>query len=182
MLVPDEITVNLLAKRLTSEDCQDGFVLDGFPRTVQQAYRLDDILNEMSINIDVVVNISLDEANIVKRILGRRTCSAWSEVYYIEDNPPENDGVCNHCSSALINRSDDTSSVIKHRMNVYHEQTRPLIDYYMNKVKFIRIESDNLIAVTNRKIFESLDIYASIKLKDNDHHTRNQENKQDEEL
>lgn len=170
LLVPDEITVDLLANRLENEDCQKGFILDGFPRTVKQAHYLDIILKAMNINIDIVVNILLDDSSIVKRIAGRRTCSSCSEVYHAEDNPPENEGICNHCSGTLINRSDDSPSVVKHRLNIYHEQTKPLIDYYMNKTKIVYIESDNLIAVTTRKVFESLEIFINDELKGDDGH------------
>lgn len=169
-LVPDEITVDLLAKRLNKEDCQNGFVLDGFPRTLQQANNLDKILIDMNINLDVVINISLDDSSIVKRITGRRTCSSCGSVYHIEDYPPETDGICNSCSGALINRSDDSLSVIKNRLHIYHDQTKPLIEYYMNKAKFIHIESEKLMAVTTSKVFKALETYFKIEMKDNNVH------------
>lgn len=160
MLVPDEITVDILAKRLINDDCRNGFVLDGFPRTVQQAQSLDRILKEMSINIDVVVNISLDDSSIIRRITGRRTCSSCGAVYHIEYYPPETDGTCNNCSGALINRSDDAPSVIKQRLHIYHDQTKPLTDYYMSKVKYIHIESEKSITLTTQKVYEALKISA----------------------
>lgn len=168
LLVPDEITVDLLADRLKKADTQNGFILDGFPRTLKQAHHLDKILSAMNMGIDIVVNITLDDSSIVKRIAGRRTCSSCGEVYHVDDNPPENEGVCNHCSSTLVNRPDDSPSVVNHRLGIYHEQTRPLIDYYMGKTKIVHMESDNQIAVTTRKVFESLDILINDDLKGND--------------
>ncbi len=157
-LVPDEITVDILAERLANEDCQNGFVLDGFPRTVQQAHSLDKLLTQMNIAIDAVVNISLDDLSIVRRITGRRTCSSCASVYHIEDQPSVSEGLCDHCSGNLINRSDDTPGVIKQRLDIYHDKTKPLIEYYMNKVKFVQIESDKQITVTTQKVFEALGI------------------------
>jgi adenylate kinase len=168
VLVPDEITVDLLARRLNNEDCQKGFVLDGFPRTLQQAHSLDIILKDMNINIDVVVNISLDDSSIVKRITGRLTCSSCGAVYHVDDSPPYINDVCNHCTGTLISRSDDSPFIIQNRLHIYYDQTKPLIDFYLNKVKFIHIESDKLIDVTTRKVFEALEISANIKMKDND--------------
>ena len=157
-LVSDDITVDLLANRLKKEDCQNGFILDGFPRTVQQAHYLDIILRDMNISIDIVVNITLDDSSIIRRITGRRSCASCGEIYHVEDYPPENDGLCNYCSSALVNRSDDSPSVVKNRLSIYHEQTKPLIDYYMGKTKIVHIESDVLIDVTTRKVTESLEM------------------------
>ena len=157
-LVPDEITVEILEERLTNADCKNGLFLDVFPRTVKQAYRLDNLLTKMNIEIDAVVNISLDDSSIVRRITGRRTCSSCGAVYHIEDLPSASEGLCDHCTGDLINRSDDTPDVIKQRLNIYHEKTKPLIEYYMNKVKFVQIESDKKIAVTTRKVFDALGI------------------------
>lgn len=168
VLVPDEITINLLANRLKREDCQNGFVLDGFPRTIQQAHWLDIILKDMNIDIDVIVNIILEDSIIIRRIAGRRTCSSCGEVYHVDDNPPEKDGICDHCSSSLISRTDDSPNVIEQRLNIYHEQTRPLIGYYTDKIKTVHIESDALIAVTTQKVFEALEINTGVDLKGND--------------
>lgn len=157
-LVPDAITVDILAERLENEDCRKGFVLDGFPRTVLQAHSLDKLLSKMKIGIDAVVNISLDDSVIIRRITGRRTCSSCKAVYHIEDHPSVSEGLCDLCSGNLVNRSDDTPAVIQQRLSIYHEKTKPLIEYYMNKVKFVNIESDKKIAVTTQKVFEALGI------------------------
>jgi len=164
-LVPDEITVEILAERLIDEDCRNGFVLDGFPRTVHQAETLDKLLKQMNIDIDFAVNISLDDSSIVNRITGRRTCSSCGAVYHIEDHPSKADGLCDNCSGALINRSDDTPSVIKQRLNIYHDKTKPLIEYYIDKVKFVHIESDKRIEVTTQKVFEALGIFVRSQMK-----------------
>jgi len=168
VLVPDEITVDLLANRLKKEDCQNGFVLDGFPRTAPQAHWLDIILKAMNIDIDVIVNIILEDSSIIRRIAGRRTCSSCGAVYHVDDNPPETDGICNYCYSSLIYRTDDSPSVVKQRLNIYHEQTKPLLGYYTGKIKTVHIESDALIAVTTQKVFEALEINTSVDLKGND--------------
>ena len=158
MLVPDEITINILTARMTNEDCRKGFILDGFPRTVQQAQSLDSMLRNMDLCIDAVVNISLDDSVITRRIVGRRICTNCGAVYHIEDYPPQNEGLCNHCSGELINRADDTPNVIQRRLLIYHDQTKPLIDYYKDKVKLVHIESDQSIEITTQKVFEALDI------------------------
>ena len=158
ILVPDEMTVDLLRNRLKKEDCANGFILDGFPRTLKQANCLDSILKDLNVKLDAIVHISLDDKSIIKRITGRRTCPSCGAIYHLEDNPPDKDGVCNRCSGALICRSDDTTEVVENRLNIYHEQTSPLIDFYKNKTNIIQIESDRLVEVTTKNVFDALGI------------------------
>lgn len=156
MLVPDEITIEILEKRLSGDDCKNGFVLDGFPRTLQQAASLDKMLEEMNISIDIVLNISLDDTTIVRRITGRRTCPACGAIYHIDDCPPKENDVCDRCSVGLKSRADDSVEVIQKRLQVYHKLTRPLIEYYSGKGRFVHIESAGPIADTTERVFEAL--------------------------
>ena len=160
MLVPDEITVDILSQRLANEDCQTGFVLDGFPRRLQQASILDNMLAERNVSIDVVLNITLDDATIVRRITGRRTCPSCGAIYHIDACPPKSENQCDSCNVALTCRADDTVEVIQKRLEVYHELTRPLIAYYSGKGRFIEIESAGPIAETTERVFEALQTIA----------------------
>jgi adenylate kinase len=157
MLVPDEITIDILAKRLSGRDCQNGFVLDGFPRTLQQAASLDRMLEEMNISIDVVLNISLDDATIVRRITGRRTCPSCGAIYHIDDCPPKENDVCDRCNVALMSRADDSVEIIQKRLQVYYKLSRPLIEYYSGKGRFVHIESAGPIEDTTERVFEALE-------------------------
>ena len=167
MLVPDDITIDILIRKLTEADCQNGFVLDGFPRTISQAKHLDMTLTEMGLNIDVVLSITLDDSSILRRIVGRRTCSECGMIYHVEDLPPETENVCDYCYGSLFQRSDDTQIVIEQRLQVYNKRTSPLIDYYMNmkNTKFIQIESEQKIDNTTSKAFKALGIPSPDKLK-----------------
>jgi adenylate kinase len=158
MLVPDEITVGMVADRLKQEDCQNGFVLDGFPRTIQQAIFLDKILKDLNIQLDMVINITLDDRNIISRLSGRRICPRCNAVYHIEDKPPKNDGVCDNCNAKLIQREDDKEETIIRRLQVYHSQSEPILEYYKNKVKIVNIESHKLIEVTTKRVFDALGV------------------------
>ncbi len=126
-LVPDDITINLVKERLEKKDCKKGFILDGFPRTINQATALDDI-----IDIDYVIDIESSDKLIIKRLTQRRQCGQCKKIYGI-DLPPKQKGICDACGDKLIQRDDDKEEVIRHRLKVYHEQTKPLIDYYRAK-------------------------------------------------
>jgi len=158
MLVPDEVTVEIVAERLKQDDCKNGFVLDGFPRTMQQALFLDEILKDLNIQLDMVINITLDDRSIINRLSGRRICPHCNVVYHIKDNPPKIVGICDNCNATLIQRDDDNEETIIKRLQVYHKQTEPLFEYYKNKVKLINVESNKSIDITTKLVFSALGI------------------------
>ena len=127
LLVPDELTVGLLMDRVAKEDCANGYVLDGFPRTIPQAECLDEALGA---KVDYAVNVEVPDENIVKRMGGRRACLACGATYHIVHIPTKVEGICDRCGAELVLRDDDKPETVQKRLNVYHEQTQPLIQYY----------------------------------------------------
>ena len=132
-LVPDEIVIGIVKERLQQPDCEKGFILDGFPRTLAQAEALDEMLKELGKEIDAVINISVPEEEVVKRIAYRRTCRNCGAVYHLIYNPPKEDGKCDKCGGELYQRDDDKEETVRERFKVYRERTEPLIDYYKKK-------------------------------------------------
>ncbi len=130
MLVPDSVTIGLVRERLSQKDCEKGFLLDGFPRTIPQAIALDEILKDLNIKLDAVINISVDFDCLVDRIVGRRVCPKCGAGYHITNLKPLKDGICDKCGSELIQRKDDTKETVVTRLEVYTTQTQPLLDYY----------------------------------------------------
>ena len=128
LLVPDELTVRILLDRVAQDDCKNGYVLDGFPRTIPQAEVLDSELTKLGDHIDYAINVDVPDENIVKRMSGRRACLTCGATY-----PPKKEGICDVCGSELVLRDDDKPETVKNRLNVYHEQTQPLIDFYTEK-------------------------------------------------
>ncbi len=129
-LVPDELTVKILLDRVSNEDCKNGYVLDGFPRTIPQAEVLTDALNKLNDKIDYAINVDVPDENIVNRMGGRRSCPSCGQVYHVVHMPPKQDGVCDKCGAGLVQRDDDKPETVSQRLNVYHDQTQPLIEYY----------------------------------------------------
>jgi adenylate kinase len=134
-LGPDEVIVQLIKERVAKPDCKNGFLLDGFPRTMGQAKEL-----ERMTDIDLVLCIVVDFDALVERAVGRRTCPKCSAVYHIKFNPPMNEGICEKCGSKLIQRDDDKEETVRNRLKVYQEQTAPLIEYYRKKGKLVDID------------------------------------------
>ncbi len=132
-LVPDDVTINMMVDRLCKDDCKNGFILDGFPRTIVQADGLNEALNKSNTKIDLAILVEGDDDQIAERLSGRRVCEKCGATYHIVSMPPKVDGVCDKCGATLIHRKDDTADVIKDRLKTYHEQTKPLIDYYNEK-------------------------------------------------
>lgn len=133
LLVPDELVVDLVVDRLAQEDCKSGCVLDGFPRTIPQAESLDAALAAKGEAIDYAIDVDVPDENIINRMSGRRACVACGATYHIVHIPTKVEGVCDRCGERLILRDDDKPETVKKRLNVYHEQTQPLIDYYTKK-------------------------------------------------
>ncbi len=132
-LVPDSLTVNLLLDRVAKDDCKNGYVLDGFPRTIPQAEVLDEALSKLGENIDYAIDVDVPDENIINRMSGRRACVTCGATYHLKHIPPKKEGICDKCGSELILRDDDKPETVKKRLDVYHKQTQPLIDYYTNK-------------------------------------------------
>ena len=150
-LVPDELVIDLLKCRLNDEDCKEhGFLLDGFPRTLSQAEALDEFLMESGIGIDKVINLHVPDEEIMARTINRRTCEnpECKEIYNLRDNPPKQDGVCDKCGSKLFQRADDNEETVKNRLEVYHTQTEPLIEFYTQKGSLVTIVGQKEIADT----------------------------------
>lgn len=140
LLVPDELVVDLVKDRLTEYDCKEGFMLDGFPRTVYQAEALEDELEKLSMTLDAVINIQVDPEILLKRLTGRRICKSCGTTYHEEYNAPKNTGQCDKCDGELYQRDDDKEATVQKRLDVYKEQTQPLIDYYREKNILIDID------------------------------------------
>ena len=129
-LVPDYVTNNLVKERLAEADCAKGFLLDGYPRNLEQAVELDKILAELNIKLDAVINITVDDKILIDRITGRRTCTKCGASYHVVANKPKQEGICDVCGSELIQRADDTEETIKSRLEVYYGKTEPVLAYY----------------------------------------------------
>ena len=129
-LVPDELVVDLVKDRLMQDDCANGYLLDGFPRTIAQAEQLDEFLKEQGTKLDAVINFEVGYDTLMERLTGRRLCKACGASYHIKNFPPKTDGVCDKCGGELIQRDDDTEETARKRIEVYEESTAPLIEYY----------------------------------------------------
>lgn len=130
LLVPDELVVDLVVDRVAQDDAKNGYVLDGFPRTIPQAKALDEALAKLGEKVDYAINVEVPDENIIRRMSGRRACVSCGATYHLVHLPPKKDGICDTCGSELILRDDDKPETVKKRLDVYHEQTQPLIDYY----------------------------------------------------
>jgi len=132
-LVPDEVVIGIVKERLAQSDCGNGFILDGFPRTIPQAQALDEALKGLGKKIDHVVNVAVPAEELVTRLTGRRTCRQCGSMFHVVFNPPKKEGVCDKCGGELYQRDDDKEETIRQRLKVYEDQTSPLIDYYGRK-------------------------------------------------
>ena len=132
-LVPDELTVRMLLDRVSAGDCKAGYILDGFPRTIPQAEALDSELQKLGEAIDFAIDVEVPDENIIKRMSGRRACPKCGATYHTEFIPPQKEGVCDECGAELTIRDDDKPETVKKRLEVYHEQTQPLIEFYRKK-------------------------------------------------
>ena len=151
LLVPDELTVDLVMDRLAQEDCQNGYILDGFPRTIAQADAL-----AAKETLDAAVNIDVEDSAIIDRMGGRRACPACGESYHVKYNPPKKEGVCDKCGQALIVRKDDVPETVQKRLEVYHEQTAPLVSYYEKQGKLVTVNGAQAPSQVTASIMEAL--------------------------
>ena len=153
LLVPDDVVIGIVRDRLKEDDCKNGFILDGFPRTVPQAQALDD----MGIEIDKVIDIHVPDEKIVQRLSGRRVCGGCGASYHLLYKKPEKDGVCNLCGAQLVHRTDDREETVLERLKVYHEQTEPLVDYYRKKNKLVVVEGQEEVSDTTALTLKALE-------------------------
>ena len=152
-LVPDDVVIGIIKERLSENDCKNGFILDGFPRTIPQAEALD----EMGIEIDKVIDIEVPDEKIVMRMSGRRVCPACGNSYHLLYKRPEKEGICNACGAELIIRADDHPDTVKERLEVYHSQTEPLKDFYEKKNKLFIVEGQEEVADTSALVLKALE-------------------------
>ncbi len=152
-LVPDDVVIGIIKERLAESDCANGFILDGFPRTIPQAEALD----SMGIVIDKVVDIEVPDEKIAARLGGRRVCLKCGATYHLEYKKPAKDGICDACGDELVQRKDDSPETVLDRLNVYHEQTEPLKDYYAKTGKLVIVEGQEEVADTTALVFKALE-------------------------
>ena len=156
LLVPDELTCDLVADRIKNEDCKNGYVLDGFPRTIPQAKALDKVLADMGTQIDYAINVEVPDENIINRMSGRRACPGCGATYHIVHIPTKVEGICDKCGGQLVLRDDDKPETVKKRLDVYHEQTQPLIDFYHAKDVLFEVDGTQDMAKVFADIVELL--------------------------
>ncbi|MBQ2614473.1 MAG: adenylate kinase [Clostridia bacterium] len=152
-LIPDEVMIQVMQDRLSQPDCEKGFILDGFPRTLPQA----EALSASDIDVDVVLNLEVPEEKIIERLSGRVECSKCGATYHIVHNKPEKDGVCDKCGGGLVTRVDDQPETIKSRLDIYHTQTEPLLAYYQEKQMLRTVEGKEEIAETTAAVLNALE-------------------------
>ncbi len=152
LLVPDELVVDLVVDRVAQDDCAGGYILDGFPRTIPQAEALDAALERSGEQIDRAVDVEVADEHIVSRMAGRRACVGCGATYHIQHNPTKEEGICDHCGETLILRDDDQPETVRKRLDVYHEQTQPLIDYYRAQGKLAEVDG----AVPMDEVFDAI--------------------------
>lgn len=156
-LVPDELVVSIVKDRLLEDDCKDGFLLDGFPRTVKQAEALDEELTKMELKLDHVINIDVESDELIKRAVGRRICKNCGATYHIEFNPPKKEEECDVCGGELYQRDDDTEETVANRIEVYLKETKPLVDYYTKKGIIFSVDGKQAIEDVFKDIVKSLE-------------------------
>ena len=152
-LVPDDLVIEIATTRLLADDCKNGFLLDGFPRTVYQAEKLDEFLAAHGSKIDKVLDIAVEKEELITRLTGRRVCKACGASYHVVNIPPKKEGICDTCGSELILRDDDKPETVMNRLQVYHDQTQPLIDFYTKKGVLKTVDGT----------VDMMDVFAAIK-------------------
>ena len=155
-LVPDSVTVGIVRDRLAQDDCKKGFILDGFPRTVEQANALDGIMADLGLSLTRVLNISVPAADLVERAVGRRICKKCGATYHVKFNPSHKEGVCDECGGELFQRADDTAETMTNRLSVYEASTKPLIDYYQKAGIYTEVDGRQAIDKVTKDLVEIL--------------------------
>lgn len=156
-LLPDEIVIGIVKDRLKEDDAQKGFILDGFPRTINQAEELDKILPELGMELDAVINVAVPEDEVVRRIVNRRSCKDCGAVYHLVYQPPKEEGKCDYCGGELYQRDDDKEETVRDRYNVYREQTEPLIEYYSKQDLVKNVDGTKDIDEVTKDVMDILD-------------------------
>ena len=155
-LVPDSVTVGIVRDRLAQDDCKKGFILDGFPRTVEQADALDGIMKDLGLSLKRVLNINVPAADLVERAVGRRICKKCGATYHVKFNPSKKDGVCDECGGELFQRADDTAETMTNRLSVYEASTKPLIEYYQKAGIYTEVDGRQAIDKVTKDLVETL--------------------------
>lgn len=156
-LVPDEVTIAMVRKRLSQDDAVDGFLLDGFPRTVGQAEALQQMLADLGTGLDAVLALSVDDDEVVRRLSGRRTCRGCGRVWHVEFDQPSSEGVCDDCGGELFRRDDDAPETVRRRLEVYLDQTEPLVDHYDRQGLLRRIDATGGVDEVTQRAIAALD-------------------------
>jgi adenylate kinase len=155
-LVPDEVVIGMVEERLRQPDCSKGFILDGFPRTIEQAEALDSELEKLGLKLDAVLNLEVGDEEVVKRIALRRTCRSCGAVYHLIFNPPRREGVCDRCGGELYQRDDDGEEVVRNRLKVYRQQTKPLLEFYRRRGLLRDVNGERSIEDVFKEILAAL--------------------------
>lgn len=158
-LVPDEITIDMVRDRLAEPDAADGFLLDGFPRTVPQAVALDKLVADLGAGLDVVLELVVDDDEVIRRLSGRRTCRGCGKVWHVEFDPPVREGVCDRCGGDLFQREDDLAETVAERLRVYARDTAPLVDYYGAQGKLVGIDATGPVEDVTVRAIDALRSY-----------------------
>lgn len=156
LLVPDDVTVGIVRERLQQPDCERGFLLDGFPRTISQAESLEELLNDLNLKLDYVVNLKVDRDKLLARLTGRRICKSCGSTYHVMFNPPKEEGICDKCGSELYQRSDDNEESVGTRLDEYINKTTPLLNFYENKGLLRQVDGELEIDAVSSEIVSLL--------------------------
>jgi adenylate kinase len=158
-LVPDEVTINMVGGRLADSDATDGFLLDGFPRTVPQAVALDKLLADFGSGVDLVLELVVDDDEVIRRLSGRRTCRGCGKIWHVEFDAPTREGVCDRCGGELFQRDDDKAETVSERLRVYSRDTAPLVDYYGAQSKLVGIDATGPVEDVTVRAIDALRSY-----------------------
>lgn len=158
-LVPDEVTINMVRERLAEPDAADGFLLDGFPRTVPQAVALDKLVADLGAGLDVVLELVVDDDEVIRRLSGRRTCRGCGKIWHVEFDPPLREGSCDRCGGSLFQRDDDKAETVAERLRVYSRDTAPLVDYYGAQGKLVGIDATGPVEDVTLRAIDALRSY-----------------------